>query len=75
MTTPRVYLKLRAEIKTAVDEGKVSSTIQMDEALNLPYLQAVIYEGLRSKYSPEFIGFILLAHPPFTSDGGGSRVM
>lgn len=48
MTTPRVYIKLKAEIKAALDDGTVSSPIQMDQALKLPYLQAVIYEGLRS---------------------------
>lgn len=51
MTTPRVYCKLKAEIKEALDEGKVSSPIQMDQALKLPYLQAVVFEGLRSEYS------------------------
>lgn len=49
MTTPRVYVKLKAEIKAALDEGTVTSPIQMDQALNLPYLQAVVYEGLRSE--------------------------
>lgn len=49
MTTPRVYVKLKAEIKAALDEGTVSSPIQMEQALKLPYLQAVIYEGLRSR--------------------------
>lgn len=49
MTTPRVYTKLKAEIKTALDDGQVSSPIQMAQALKLPYLQAVIYEGLRSQ--------------------------
>lgn len=51
MTTPRVYCKLKAEIKVALDEGKVSSPIQMDQALKLPYLQAVVFEGLRSECS------------------------
>lgn len=49
MTTPRVYVKLKAEIKAALDEGTVTSPIQMDQALKLPYLQAVVYEGLRSE--------------------------
>ena len=60
MTMPRVYLKLKAEIKAALDKGKVSSPIQMDQALKLSYLQAVIYEGLRSEYSRE--SFIPLSH-------------
>lgn len=49
MTTPRVYLKLKSEIKAALVEGTISSPIQMDQALKLPYLQAVVYEGLRSE--------------------------
>lgn len=53
MTTPRVYVKLKAEIKAALDGGMVSSPIQMEQALKLPYLQAVVYEGLRSKYCRE----------------------
>lgn len=36
-TTPRVYLKLKAEIKAALEEGTVASPIQMDQALKLPY--------------------------------------
>jgi cytochrome P450 len=43
MTTPRVLAKLRAEYTNA----KVSSPITDAEAKNLPYLQAIIKEGLR----------------------------
>lgn len=49
MTTPRVYVKLKAEIKAVMDGGTVPSPIQMDQALKLTYLQAVVYEGLRSE--------------------------
>lgn len=49
ITTPRVYVKLKAEIKVALDENTVTSPIQMNQALKLPYLQAVVYEGLRSE--------------------------
>lgn len=49
MTTPRVYIKIKAEIKAALDDNTVTSPIQMDQALKLPYLQAVVYEGLRSE--------------------------
>lgn len=49
MTTPRVYIKLKAEIKAAVDQRAVASPIQMEQALKLSYLQAVVYEGLRSE--------------------------
>ena len=49
MTTPRVYVKLKAEIKAALEDNMATSPIQMDQALKLPYLQAVVYEGLRSE--------------------------
>ncbi|KAK0719109.1 cytochrome P450 [Lasiosphaeris hirsuta] len=47
MTTPRVYQCLQAEIDDAVRAGNVSSPISQAEAKALPYLQAVIYEGIR----------------------------
>ena len=39
MSSPRVYKKLKAEIKRAVSAGEVSSPIQLDEARRIPYLQ------------------------------------
>ncbi|KAF6812059.1 cytochrome p450 [Colletotrichum sojae] len=47
MTSPHVYNILKREIMTAINEGRVSSPITFEEAKQLPYLQAVIYEGLR----------------------------
>lgn len=49
MATPRVYVKLKAEIKAAIEDGATASPIQMEQAENLPYLKAVIYEGIRSE--------------------------
>ncbi|KAK8877454.1 hypothetical protein PGQ11_002400 [Apiospora arundinis] len=50
MSCPRVYQKLKAEIRAAIREGRVSSpVITVAEAKQLPYLQAVIYEGLRMR--------------------------
>ncbi|KAK1975068.1 pisatin demethylase [Colletotrichum cereale] len=49
ITCPPVYYKLKEEIKTAVSEGRASSPIQVEEAKKIPYLQAVIYEGLRMR--------------------------
>lgn len=56
MTTPRVYFKLKAEIRTAVGSGNVSLPITNDQAKGLPYLQAVIMEGLRIR-PPLTFGF------------------
>jgi cytochrome P450 len=36
-------------IKEAIEQGRVSSPITLQEALKLPYLQAVIWEGFRMK--------------------------
>jgi cytochrome P450 len=48
ISTPRVYHRLQAEIDFAVSNGKISRPVVTDEeARALPYLQAVIREGLR----------------------------
>ncbi|KAK4671768.1 hypothetical protein QC764_608550 [Podospora pseudoanserina] len=47
ITNPLVYRRLQAEIDTGIREGRISSPITDTEARNLPYLQAVIREGLR----------------------------
>ncbi|KAG6362514.1 hypothetical protein INS49_007606 [Diaporthe citri] len=72
MTTPRVYVKLKAEIKTALDEGTVNSPIQMDQALKLPYLQAVVYEGLRMR--PPVLGLLPKVVPAGGDTLGGQWV-
>lgn len=48
LTNPRVYNRLQTEIDKAIADGDVTfPVIQNAEALRLPYLQAVIKEGLR----------------------------
>lgn len=54
LTSPRVLTKLRAEVDAAVADGRVSSPIQQKESRQLPYLQAVVKEGLR--ITPPFLG-------------------
>ncbi|KAK7715156.1 hypothetical protein SLS64_003853 [Diaporthe eres] len=49
MTCPRVYYKLKGVIAEAIREGKVSNPISQAEARKIPYLQAVIHEGLRMR--------------------------
>ncbi|OBS27854.1 hypothetical protein FPOA_01796 [Fusarium poae] len=49
MSSPRVYRKLKEEIRKAIHEGRASSPITVAQARELPYLQAVIYEGLRMR--------------------------
>ncbi|KAJ4989638.1 benzoate 4-monooxygenase cytochrome p450 [Stagonosporopsis vannaccii] len=49
MTNPAVQKKLLAEIDHSVLNGIVSSPVKDSEARQLPYLQAVIKEGLRTK--------------------------
>ncbi|PVI00777.1 cytochrome P450 oxidoreductase [Periconia macrospinosa] len=47
ISNPRVYSRLIEEIDGAVARGAISSPITEEEAKRLPYLQAVIKEGLR----------------------------
>ncbi len=49
MTNPAVYRKLQEEIDCNVSKGNVSSPVRDAEARQLPYLQAIIKEGLRMK--------------------------
>ncbi|RYP06738.1 hypothetical protein DL764_002990 [Monosporascus ibericus] len=62
ITTPYVHQKLVNEINEAIRAGRVSSPISNNEAIALPYLQAVIYEGLRI-HSP-FTALLLKQVPP-----------
>ncbi|GME57771.1 hypothetical protein GTA08_BOTSDO13424 [Neofusicoccum parvum] len=54
MKHPEVLAKLRAELDTAAAEGLISATefLSYQQAQKLPYLQAVISEGLRVHSPP-----------------------
>ncbi|KAI1273131.1 cytochrome P450 [Xylaria sp. FL0933] len=56
LSSPQVYQKLQDEIMTGIKEGRISSPITNEEARRLPYLQAVINEGLRM-IPPAITGF------------------
>jgi len=47
LTSPLTYSKLVSEIRSAIQSGTISSPITDAESYKLPYLQAVIREGLR----------------------------
>ncbi|OTB08897.1 hypothetical protein M426DRAFT_316923 [Hypoxylon sp. CI-4A] len=49
MACPRVYDKFKAVVLQAVRDGKASSPITYEESKRIPYLQAVIYEGIRMR--------------------------
>ncbi|KAJ2986607.1 hypothetical protein NUW58_g4941 [Xylaria curta] len=49
--TPVAYQRLKTEMKNAIESGIISSPITAAEARTLPYLQAVLYEGLRIRPS------------------------
>ncbi|KAH9989602.1 putative benzoate 4-monooxygenase cytochrome P450 [Xylariaceae sp. FL0662B] len=51
ISNPRVSSQLVQEIDNAIVQGKISSPVRESEAKALPYLQAVIKEGLR-RFSP-----------------------
>lgn len=78
-TNPRVLSKLRAELDEAELEGRISSPVVTNkESLQLPYLQAVVKEGLRI-FVPGH-GLLIKQVPPGgdTIDGkwvpGGTRI-
>ncbi|KAI0380126.1 cytochrome P450 [Hypomontagnella monticulosa] len=48
VSNPIAYSKLKSEIDDGIREGKISSPITDAESRQLPYLQAVIKEGLRA---------------------------
>jgi cytochrome P450 len=47
MKYPRTYHRLQEEIDSAAREGKISDPVTFKEAMELPYLQAVVKEALR----------------------------
>ncbi|KAI1336067.1 BcABA1, cytochrome P450 monooxygenase [Xylariaceae sp. FL0016] len=49
MSTPTVYEKFKDVIRETIRDGKASWPIKYEEARRLPYLQAIIYEGLRMR--------------------------
>lgn len=56
-SNPRVASKLKKEIDQAISDGTISQPSTNEEAAKLPYLEAVIYEGLR--VNPPFGGLIM----------------
>lgn len=62
MSSPQAYRKLAHEIRVAAAEGRLSSPITDEEARSLPYLQAVIKEGLR--VFPPVTGLMPTVVPP-----------
>lgn len=47
VTNPSIYRRLQTEIDSGINAGKISAPITDTEARQLPYLQAVIREGIR----------------------------
>ena len=62
LSNPGAYRRLQAEIDKGIAAGKISSPIKDSEARQMPYLQAVIKEGLRIK--PPAAGLFFKAVPP-----------
>lgn len=62
LTNPVAYRKLQAEIDNGVAAGRISSPIKDIEAQRMPYLQAVIKEGLR--IMPPLVGAFYKKVPP-----------
>ncbi|KKY32903.1 putative cytochrome p450 monooxygenase [Diaporthe ampelina] len=47
LSSPAVYHKLKQEISEGIKAGRISQPITQDQAKEMPYLQAVIREGMR----------------------------
>lgn len=62
LANPRVMAKLRSELDEAERDGLISTPITNAESKTLPYLQAVIKEGLR--IHPPFTGLVMKKVPP-----------
>ncbi|KAI0123532.1 cytochrome P450 [Xylariales sp. AK1849] len=62
MSAPYVYQKLQQEIDIAIAEGLISEPAKAEEGRKLEYLQAVIYEGLRTNLP--FSGLLMKEVPP-----------
>ncbi|KAI0112223.1 cytochrome P450 [Nemania sp. FL0031] len=79
MTSPHVYARLQAEIDAAIANGRIRSRpAKAEEVQQLPYMQAVVREGLR--FNPPSTGLFSKQVPAEgdTFDGrflpGGTRV-
>lgn len=62
MTNPAAYERLQAEIEDGISKATISAPIKDSEARQLPYLQAVVKEGLRVR-SPAGGAFYKIAPP------------
>ncbi|WDK23181.1 cytochrome P450 [Colletotrichum graminicola] len=49
IATPRVYMRVKTDIKNALAKGSVSVPIALAQAQSMPYLQAVMWEGFRMR--------------------------
>lgn len=48
LSSPTVYQRLKQEIAEGIKAGRISRPITNDQAKAMPYLQAVISEGMRT---------------------------
>lgn len=47
LSSPAVYHRLKQEISEGIKAGRISKPITPEQAREMPYLQAVISEGMR----------------------------
>ncbi|KAH7327949.1 cytochrome P450 [Stachybotrys elegans] len=78
ITSKQAYGKLQHEIDTAIAQNRISTPVTADQGRQLPYLQAVIYEGLRIRPPATLIGMKKTPPEGDTIDGyfvpGGTKV-
>ncbi|ROW16730.1 hypothetical protein VPNG_01459 [Cytospora leucostoma] len=49
LSSPKIYQKLKTVVREAVDSGTLPHPISYEAAKSIPYLRAIIYEGLRMR--------------------------
>ncbi|KAH8892948.1 cytochrome P450 [Thozetella sp. PMI_491] len=69
LASPCTYNRLKVEIREGIRENRISKPIKSDEAKRLPYLQAVILEGMRM-VPPVITGFSKRVPPGGDTIGG-----
>ncbi|KAK7709818.1 hypothetical protein SLS64_006060 [Diaporthe eres] len=62
VSSPPIYNKLKAVVKEAVSSGGITDPISYEVAKEIPYLRAVIYEGMRMR--PGTVGTFPKIVPP-----------
>ncbi|KAG8167188.1 hypothetical protein KVR01_002877 [Diaporthe batatas] len=62
LTSPTAYYKLKEKISNGIKAGRISKPIKNEQAKDMPYLQAIINEGIR--VDPPLVNGLTKQVPP-----------